>query len=448
MTSFKEQEILMLSYYFPPIKSVAVLRGYYLHLELKKYFSAVHVLTTSNRKRLQQEPLPLQADSLLIVPTLDYRTITNLGKKRRTHFSEEKKKGWVRWLLNVNNSFPFNLLIGEGGLVYILCGFFQAVRLVRQRQLSHVYSSFMPYSDHVIAWLLTLFFPKKITWIADFRDLHVDPIYRHVILEKFQHRVWRTLLSRASLVTTVSEGLAKHLRHYHPKVHVMRNGIGHLNFTPQKPLPKAEKFTIAYTGSMYKDERDPSIFLEALRQLLAQGLIPESRLQLRYAGKDSATWCFFTKKYSLEHLLLDEGLVSFENSATIQQNAQINLLLTSSHPELAGVVTGKFCEYLAAGRPILLLINGTQDAEFEDIFEKIKAGIVVYTHEDSIPIVRQFLIEKFCEWQKAGIVARQISSEALAPFMWKNLVKKLMDALPENEQEQHNLTAAKSVTNG
>ena len=183
MTSFQEQEILRVSYYSPPIKSVAVMRAYYLHLELKKYFGAVHVLTTSNRNRLHQEPLPLQADSLHIVPTFDYRTITNLGKKRRTHFSEEKKKGWVRWLLNVNNSFPFNLPIGEGGLIYIICGFFQAAWLIRQRKVSHVFSSFMPYSDHIIAGLLTLFFNKKIPWLADFRDLHVEPIYRHIVWE-------------------------------------------------------------------------------------------------------------------------------------------------------------------------------------------------------------------------------------------------------------------------
>lgn len=395
---------------------------------MKKYFGAVHVITTANRNRLQQEPLDVQADSLHVVPTLDYRTLANLGKKRRTHFSEEKKKGWVRWVLNVNNSFPFNLLIGEGGLLYILCGFFQAALLIRRRQITHVYSSFMPYSDHVIAWLLSLVFPKKLTWIADFRDLHVDPIYRHVVWESFQHRVWRKLLSRASLVTTVSEGLAKQLRRYHPRVHVMRNGIGHLTPIAGYERRQLNKFTIAYTGSYYEQEK-PTLFLESLHHAIECNSIKEARIQFIYAGKDGATFQRLFDDAGLSSIFINEGLVSISRSFEIQRNSHLNLLLSSSSVHRTGVLSGKFYEYLAARVPILLLVSGTKDPEFSAIFQQLNCGRIFTRAESSKESLIRFITEAYQVWYEKGNLIMPQNDPELQEFKWSNnglfLMKKL-----------------------
>ncbi|MFQ5447207.1 MAG: hypothetical protein ACE5FF_09745 [Saprospiraceae bacterium] len=430
MTSFHSVDMLLLTYYFPPIKSVGVLRNYYLHREMKKYFRQVHVLTTSNRTRLTQEQLPFTAGSLLVAPTFDYRTIGSFIEKGQTHISEEKKRGWILWLLKINDSFPFNLLFGEGGFVYIIYGTIKAVRLIRKTPVSHVYSSFRPYSDHVIAWLLTLFFPKKITWIADFRDLHVDPMYRHIVWESLQHRVWRRLLSRAALVTTVSEGLAKHLRRYHPRVHVMRNGIGQLTPVAGDEVLQQKKFTIAYTGSMDGDERDPAILLKALQQLIHEKSVPGTKIQLHHAGKDSAMWKALMRKYGLAELLCDEGMVPLKKSGIIQRSAHINLLLTSARPDSTGAFTGKFYEYLAARHPILLIINGSEDEEFETVFAQTNAGHLAYAQDGSIAAVKDFILAKYSEWDETGKVAPVIAQKDIESFRWPHLAKELI-AQPE-----------------
>lgn len=421
-------KFLLINYYFPPIKSVAVLRNFHLQRELQQLGYTVHIITTKNRDRLLQDPLPLEVASLQPVRTLDYRTLASLGRHRGTHFSEKQKTGWKQWLIKINDSFPFNLFLGEGGLVYILSGFLTAIRLIQQQQISHVYSSFRPAADHVIAYLLTLFFPKKIKWIADFRDLHVDPIYRHVIWEKFQHWVWRKMLKRAHLVTTVSEGLAKHLCRYHPQVHVMRNGIGGLT-SQAVETEHFDKFSIAYTGSMFKNERDPRLLLEALQQLVNEGILPQEKIQIVYAGKDGTTWQRLSNTYQLGHLLTDRGLESHTAAIRLQRSAQINLLLTSSHPELTGVLTGKFCEYLAAGRPVLCIINGPTDPEFEEIFSTTQAGLVAYNQPGDLSKVKSFIMERYREWEAKGDVACAISPQRIAPFKWENIAAELVGKL-------------------
>lgn len=424
---FSKTNILMISYYFPPIKSIGVIRAYYLHLELKKYFHAVHVITTSNRNRLQQEELPVKADSVWGIPTFDYRTFTNLRKKRRTHFSEEKKGRGLRYLLKINNSFPFNFLIGEGGIVYILCGFVIASNLIRKQKISHIYSSFMPFSDHIIAWLITILHPKKIIWVADFRDLHVDPIYRHVVLKNFQHWVWRKLLSRASFITTVSEGLAKHLHNYHPKIHVMRNGFGHLHYSShQSMLEKANKFTISYTGSYYKEESPVHLF-ECIKELILEGIIAPNNIQIKYAGKDGATWTMLIQKYGIDFLFSNEGLVSLKRAIEIQLTSHINLLLSSSNSDRYGMLSGKFYEYLAAGVPIVLIISGEHDPEFTQIFNELQCGKIFLSEKSQLKSLKDYLENQYSNWLSTeNSIASVVNQDKLNEFKWPHLAEEFL----------------------
>ena len=434
MREFKDQEILMICYFFPPIKSVAVLRSYYLHLELKKYFSKVHVLSTRNSRFMTIEELPVKADSITLLPTFDYRTIMNLWHPGQTHYSEEKKQGWIRWLIYLNYSFPFNLLLGEGGLLYILTGFWQAARIVRKHKIQYVYSSFMPYSDHVIAHLVKRFFPN-VVWIADFRDLHVDPIYQHIFFEGFQHWCNKKILSPADIVTTVSRGLAGQLKRYHPRVEVLRNGIGQLsNFGRGDESSRPSKFTITYTGSMYGEERDPSLLFDVIASLTKKGTIAADKIQLRYAGKDGVTWNRFVQKYSLEHLSEEKGLLPLSNALQLQKTTHLNLLLSSSHPALTGVLTGKFYEYLASGNPVILILNGSKDTEFESLFDELGAGLVVYNRPEDQGTLEHYVSKCYREWLKSGHLKHNIPAEKLAPYCWDFIALNFLKLLPIQNQ--------------
>ncbi len=434
------KDILFLTYYLPPIRSVGVRRNYLVMEHLAFHFDHVFAITTSNRHRLPIENQLLDFVEIHEACTIDYRTVSTWFKKERAHvhFSEGSKSTWLgQFLVKLNRSFPFNLLWGEGGLVYIIHSFFIAIKLIRHNNISHIYSSLLPYSDHAVAHLLKIFYPK-IFWIADFRDLHVEPHYDIVFWRTFQHWCNRQILKRADLVTTVSEGLAQHLRAYHPNVYVFQNGIAPISkgvlsdsINGQKTLSDhnfPSKFTICYTGSLFGDDRNPSLILSILKELVTEGLFKTTNFQFVYAGKDTKLWLDWVRRYDLTPFFTSHGMVSLEEAKQLQRTSHINLLLTSATPEWTGVMTGKFYEYLAAQQPVIVLINGTQDIEFETIMKNLQAGCVVY-NDRSYDELRNFILTLFHQFQENGKVEKTILVEKLKELEWSFSVEKLMDMI-------------------
>ena len=144
------------------------------------------------------------------------------------------------------------------------------------------------------------------------------------------------------------------------------------------------------------------------------------------------TWGNWIKRYNLEEFFLSKGMVSHETSKRIQRQCPINLLLTSSTPEWTGVMTGKFYEYLAAQNPILVLINGTQDIEFETVMADLDAGLLAY-NDRSYQDVYDFIIEKFTEWQLTGRVKQTIRKDKLRDMTWDSRVQKFVKNVLEKQ---------------
>jgi hypothetical protein len=333
-----------------------------------------YLLTTDNDKVLPNEKLPLHPKlQITKLWTLDYRTIISRIKGKRksgVHFSEDDKTGkFSQFLIKIQRSFPFNILMAEGSIFYILSGYWKGRRLIKKNNIDTMYSSFMPYADHIIAYLLKRRFPK-VRWVADFRDLHVEPIYKNTLWPEWQKSIERRLLSGASAVTTVSEGLTTKMKDIHPNVHTITKGV-----QLRTKEGKFEKFTICYSGSLFLDFRDPESILENLHLLMQEGELDTSNFQFIYAGKDGAKMKSWIKKYHLEDVYHDLGYVSHGDVKKIQSRSHINLLLTSVSEEHSGLLTGKFFEYIEAGNAIVCVING-RDQEIESIFERYRLGYV------------------------------------------------------------------------
>ena len=258
----------MVTYYFPPLKSIGTIRNVSIYRELSKAFKSVHVLSTSNSEKLQKDQYGLKKISVEYLPTLDYRTIFSLKKSNQTHFQEQQKTGWKKTIIKLNDSFPFNLLFGEGGAIYILAGFFRGVQLIRKHQITFLYSSFRPYSDHVICYLLKLFFPS-LYWIADFRDPHVGSREQRLIWPTFQRWCNRLLLRKANLITTVSRGVQEHFQEFHDQVYLLRNAMtDDWETRYEQSSTDLNHFRITYTGSLYLGYQDAQILFEVLANLI------------------------------------------------------------------------------------------------------------------------------------------------------------------------------------
>lgn len=421
-----DSKILMLAYYYPPVNTVSVLRNYQISKEFSKYFSCVYLISSTNRKRLNTSDLLLPEIDIFDAFTLDYKTILSLKKNKNVNLPQTSKQNkFAALFIKLSRSVPFTLIIGEGGLFYILHSFFIAQKLIRQHDIKYVYSSFGPMSDHFTAYLLKLFFPALV-WIADYRDLPVSTILDNVIFEKFQHRVHKFILKKAKIVTTVSNGLTTRLNVYKPNFYVLRNGIDEniLNFI-RTPFTK---FTIAYTGSMYGYEL-VDVLAHAVQDLMAENLISKTEIEMIYAGKDTSMWQKAITDFSLENIFISKGIVSRETALEIQRNAHINLVFSATKDGNDGIMTTKFYEYLAAGNPIMVIINGDKkDEEFEEIMSSFNAGLVTYTSE-AYNDIKNFILKIYQDFRKTGNIDRAIKTEKISTFVWEVMMNDFFEKL-------------------
>jgi len=360
------------------------------------------------------------------LPTMDYRTVMSWFRKgKQVHLGEDVKKSWwVQVLVRLRQTFPFSLLLGEGSLVYLASLLWNTRELLRGSSQTVLYTSYPPYADLFGAYVLKKLHPG-ITWVVDFRDLHIEPIYRNVYFPHWQAAWNRRMLGSAAMLTTVSKGLSKKLEKYNRPIYVLENGL-------RSPIRKEgklyDRFTIAYTGSMFGDERDPTPLLLVLTDLIERGRLCREKIRIVYAGKDSQVFGDQIKQAGLESILEDRGLVSREEALMIQQRSHINLLLTTSSTDHKGVVTGKLYEYLAALRPIIMLIKGPHDPELQELFESVQAGHVHSSEHGDVLQLESAVEAAYQDYLRgeATYLNRSIIEQR---FSWERSISELLQVL-------------------
>lgn len=329
------------------------------------------------------------------------------GQEKSLVSESGKQSRLFEFIFKTTKSFPFNIFLAEANIFYILKAYRKACALIEEHGITTIYSSYIPYGDHYIAYLLKRKYPH-LKWIADFRDLYVEPLYNDVWLPKWQKRIERKILAKADLVTTVSEGLKKHLVSMNRPVLSIKRGI-----TPRPPKAQFPKFTISYTGSLFQEYRDPRPLFSTMRGLIDEGDVCSEDIELIYVGKDGALYTRWAEECGVGSLITNHGLVSRNMAYDIQDRSHINLLLTSSTSEWQGVLTGKVFEYFASGNATLCLIKGVRDPEIEALFQEFNAGVVAYDPELHENTLKAYVLSLYKEWKEHGKVQRKVNTSML-----------------------------------
>lgn len=317
-----------------------------------------------------------------------------LGRGNRQLSARRKQSPWFGSLNRLRQSFPLLKWTDEGGPGYYQNALVRGRELLDTGRFSHLLSSYRPWVDHRVAAQLKREFPN-VTWIADFRDLPLDPVRRDAGLfglTKYQSKRARRIVAGAERLWAVSEGQARWLADLHPTVEVVYNGLDALP-EPSMP-PPTEFFTINYTGSYYPHLQDVRPLLRGLG-----GEIATSLVKINYVGKDGDAWRAALTAGSEVKLAIQSPLAQAE-ARKRQREAATNLLLSWSAPGYYGVLTAKLYDYLAAGRPITALVNGPDDPELRRIVEGSGAGRVFGRGQEGA--LRDWLHELYDRWQTGG----------------------------------------------
>ena len=412
-------KFLFFLYYYPPAYGTAPKRNHLISTAISRWAAFSKIFTAS--------PGYTTGEEVETISAFDYRTF--LRKKTTDGALPEKKKKrkGFQSLVKLINVFPANIMIGEGGLLYFLSLVRKGTRTIRSQGITHIYSSFRPFTDHYAAYILKKRYPHLV-WIADFRDLIIDPHYQHIYLPKLHQRLFKRIFRRADALTTVSDGLAEHLRTYNPNVITLRNGIRSI---PETITPVYCKyFRIAYTGSMFLDKRNARPLFTALHELITEGQIKGEEVRIVYAGKDSPDWISLASSFGFDSIVDTKGIVSSEEAASIQHAAGINILLTVSSHKLKGVLTGKMIEYFEAGSPVLGIVVNQNDPELSHLLEELEIGKSFSDQPSSLPGIKEFILHEYTQWRITGMNRKPVNLEMLRDkYSIENTMRPLFEFL-------------------
>ncbi|HRO73413.1 MAG TPA: hypothetical protein PK611_07065, partial [Saprospiraceae bacterium] len=108
----------------------------------------------------------------------------------------------------------------------------------------------------------------------------------------------------------------------------------------------------------------------------------------------------------------------------------INYLMSWNDSQVYGVLTGKFFEYVGARNPIITLVNGHYDQEFESIFSILHCGMVCYTQDkDYEEKMQHFIRDKYHLWLSGEYDKTYTALDRLTEWTWENRSKQLKVAL-------------------
>jgi len=354
----------------------------------------------------------VEADAVKKTINIPARDLRRLVGTQQLTFSDSRKQGALtRLLLRMRQAYPFVYLIDDGGVDYRHRAFTAACKLIEQEGVTTMFSSFRPWSDHLVANKLKRKYPH-LRWIADFRDLPVDPVRKDVWWPALQRKWGRGVVAEADEVWVVSDGQKKQFAGWHPRVRIRRNAL--LRLPPVPSSPRTERFTITYTGSLYPGLQTVRPLVKALTSLLAEESIDPHKLCLQYRGKDAGVFRKWTEELPEECLDVQPSIAPAA-AQTMQRNATVLLLLNWSAPGYYGVLTAKLWDYLSTGRPVLALVNGPGDEELEGIIAGANAGAVFRTKEQGE--VKAWLAGAYLAWLPAGRLKWAADLETLRIYL-------------------------------
>lgn len=269
----------------------------------------------------------------------------------------------------------------------------------------------------------------KIPWIADFGDLwSQNHDYHYSTLRRLvDRRLELKTLATADALVTVSEPWAEKLRALHrgKPVYSITHG-----FRPElvdlPPAKLSAKFTITYTGIVYTEKQDPTRLLAALKELVSDGSIDPSDVEVRFYGTGLAWLDEAIEQHGLFGMVRQYERVPKEVALEKQRESQLLLLLDPNDSEEDGIYLGKTLEYLGARRPILA-IGGLDHDVIHELLIETNAG----RHATTVPDIKLALRELYQEYKLRGEVAYRGVAAKVSQYSYREMAGKFAGLLTQ-----------------
>ena len=408
------RRVLMICYYYPPIRSVGAIRSVEFSKLLPEFGWTPSVLSVSKAQEKwlasgTTAPPGVEVDYSPELPfpgLLDF--LHGVSVRLFRLFGVEITRNYFREYLAIPDSQIFWLFGIKGyklstavDAIYVSCG---------------------PHSPAIVASVISKFSGKPL--VLDYRDTwSFNPYLKRSgftfwvtnILEKF-------VLKQATKVILNTAGALKHYQTHFPEFYAKMTCIPNgYDSIPELQPAQSERFIILHLGSFYTSRR-PDLLLQAIRQL------PELKIQFIQVGGSFESYPQFAE---MQNLTVIESVKREETQRYLEQ-ASLLYLKQGWEDGVTDyiMVAAKTYEYIAAGLPILAEAPPGDNIE---MVRKYAAKSYLVTTPDDLESMKTQLRAAYADWEQAKNSSEpfknKINPEFLEKFDRRNLTRELAKVL-------------------
>ena len=370
------KRVLIITYYWPPTAGSGVQRWLKMSKYLPQYGWQPVIYTPENPEAGMTDESLLRdiAPEAEVIkrPILEPYTVFNIltGKKKGgkskgntggTAVNPINAVGHKSPLMRLSLWLRANVFVPDPRFLWIRPSVRFLKQYLREHPVDAIVSTGPPHSMHLIARALHR--SMGIPWTADFRDPWTRIFYfKHLPLTRRSRKKYAAMelsvLREADHVVAVTDNMVRDfLEELGPgqqdkgKFHVIENGYDEADFTGITAAELPAGFNLVHTG-LFSAEGNPRRLWKVLAELCRDLPGFGRDLHLTFAGKTDPEILAAVREAGLGDCLTDRGYIPHHEANCLQKAADLLLLPLREEPEAAGILTGKYFEYLAAGRPI------------------------------------------------------------------------------------------------
>jgi glycosyltransferase involved in cell wall biosynthesis len=366
------KKILIVTYYYPPMLSIATQRLLALSRKLSEKGWAVSVLSVDpGREGIAEAKTDMGLNDLIPEGVTVYRVGSPSASRRPGNVP-----GIVLPLLGFLRKVRRRVFLRDPQESWTRKAAREAEGIVAREGIGLVLVSVPPHS--LLALASRLQRRLGIPVVTDFRDnwttndeaVFPTPLHRWVAC-----RTERTAISRSSLVITVQKDLLETWK-VPVGLHVP-NGYDEKLFPSPENVTRPRKYTISYLGSLYGG-RNPEALFHAIGALAKEIPRLADSLSVEFWGWNWNTdLAKLTSTHETGDIIRAMGVLKYRDS--LMKLCQSDMLLLVIPKKKGGggetVFTGKLFEYMYSGNPILALAPTRGAAA--DVIRTHDAGFVV-----------------------------------------------------------------------
>ena len=242
------------------------------------------------------------------------------------------------------------------------------------------------------------------------------------LADRIHHKMERKVIQTADNVIVVSNEMVNEFSLFNPKkITLITNGfdsddVSDVNVGPDK------HFTLSHIGTLNSD-RNPKALWKVLKQICQNDTDFKERLEIRLIGKTDFSVLEEIKNNGLIKNLVKVDYLSHNEAIVRQKSSQLLLLLINNSANAKGILTGKFFEYLASGRPILAI--GPTDGDVAKILKETNSGKIIDFEDEAM--LKQVILEYYKLYKNGNLKAEPRSIEKYSRKVLTQTLASLLD---------------------